>query len=314
MQVITDFNIVASILKNKRTVITLGVFDGVHSGHIAVFKKLVSTAKECNCISLALTFDTHPNGIINRLTPPDIMTINERLELIESLGVDIAVVIEFDEFLRDMPADDFAKNILCSKLQAVEAVLGHDTVFGKNRSGNASTLRKAGLKVCEVAPVIINETVVSSTAIRSFVEAGNLEKAVKLLSRRVCVCGKVVHGKALGRTINVPTINLDLHHTLRPANGVYATWTLIDNKPFLSITNIGGNPTFSEAGSKELECKVETHILDFDKDIYGQDVKIVFALRLRDEVRFDSIQELKRAIEKDIKEARTKLNALTLEI
>jgi len=285
--------------------LTVGVFDGVHRGHQQILRKLTAGAHELGVPAVVLTFDPHPaklfgRGEIRLLTLPD-----ERAELLGSCDVDIVITQTFDQDVANTIAFDFMKQ-LKSQLGITHLVLGYDSTLGKNREGNAARLKEIGSELgysVEVVSALSDESgVISSTEIRKLIETGNIAEARRLLGHPYSLHGPVIHGDARGRTINVPTANIGYSHDkMIPANGIYACWAYLKGQRYRAAINIGINPTFTP--DKQIP-NVEAHLLDFRQEIYGEDVKLEFVARLRNELRFDSVDLLLEQIWKDIENTR----------
>lgn len=303
MSVITDLSELKSPIQNP--VLTIGNFDGVHKGHLALFERVKQIAKEINGSSVVMTFDPHPIKVLsNGNGPPVITPTPQKLRLIKEAGIDIILCLPFTKEFANIPAKDFVEKILVEKIGVKYVVVGYDYSFGKNRQGNIEFLKKMAqryqFKVEVVEPVSINGIIVSSTKIRKLVQEGKLEEAKLLLGRNYQVTGTVISGKNRGaRILGYPTANLKLIDELTPKVGVYAVKVHIDNEVYKGVANIGYNPTFGNGA-----FSVETHIIDFDKNILGKEIIVEFVKRLRDEKKFSSPAELSEQIKKDIEEAK----------
>jgi riboflavin kinase/FMN adenylyltransferase len=281
--------------------LTVGVFDGVHRGHQQIIKKLTADAHANEAPAVVLTFDPHPASVlggqeIKCLTLPD-----ERAELLGNLGVDVVITERFTRELSAVTAYDFVSR-LKNHLGLKQLLIGYDFALGKGREGNAARLTEIGSELgytVEVVPAVSDESgVISSTAIRKLVEVGNVAEAARLLGRFYSLHGPVIHGDGRGRTIDVPTANLAYSHTkMIPAKGIYACWAYLNDTRYRAAINIGTNPTFTP---DKQTPNVEVHLLDFRREIYGEDVRLEFVARLRDELRFDSVEELLEQIWKDV--------------
>ncbi|HEX5836238.1 MAG TPA: bifunctional riboflavin kinase/FAD synthetase [Anaerolineales bacterium] len=290
--------------------LAIGVFDGVHRGHQQIIRRLTAGAHEHGVPAVVLTFHPHPARIFGRgeirlLTLPE-----ERADLFASFGVDAVVTHPFDRDFANTTALDFMK-LLKQHLSVSHLVLGYDSTVGKNREGNAARLVEIGAELgysVEVTPALSDESgVISSTEIRKLVATGNVVDAAQLMGHPYSLHGPVSHGDKRGRTINVPTANIEYSpDKLIPANGIYACRAYLDGREYQAAINIGVNPTFTP--DKQIP-NVEAHLLDFQREIYGEDVKLEFVARLRDELRFDSVDKLLEQIWKDIDETRRILNS-----
>ena len=289
----------------KNSWLTVGVFDGVHRGHQEIIKALTAGAHANDAPAVVLTFDPHPAKVLGRgdiklLTLPD-----ERAELLGELGVDVVITHPFDKDIADITALDFMKQ-LKSHLGLQYLVLGYDSTVGKNREGNATRLTEIGQELgyaVEVVSALSDESgVISSTEIRKLISTGNVAEAERLMGHPYSLHGPVIHGDGRGKRINVPTANIGYsHEKIIPANGIYACWAYLQRERFRAAINIGINPTFTP--DKQIP-NVEVYLLDFDREIYGQDVRLEFVARLRDEVKFDSVDVLVEQIWKDVEETR----------
>ncbi len=300
----TIFGIKQIQKKLTNPVVTLGVFDGVHSGHQDVIQKTINLASKRSGKSVIITFDRHPKSILTQTRQSCITSLEHRLVLFEQLGVDLSVVLEFDKKIAEISAEDFITKILYEWLGAKVVVLGFNCSFGKDRRGNASMVRgyaeKYGFEVVACDPLEFEGEITSSTTIRKHVLQGNLQKARGMLGRRVSVFGTVVKGSGRGKGLGFPTANLNLHHEIKPPSGVYATTVFMEGKKYDALTNIGTCPTFGENGHNSDEpVVVEVHIIDFNESIYGKDLEVQFLYKLREETRFESADELKLQLERD---------------
>ena len=302
-------NIIFDIAGLKKTipnpVATLGMFDGVHLGHQKVIECVRRFAAEKQGESVVITFDRHPKSITENRPASFITSLNHRLFLLERLGVDNAVVLGFDQQLAHMAAADFIKEIMVERLGVKCIVLGFNCRFGKNREGSSALVNtlaaQYGFEVHGCPPVAYKEQVISSTAIRQAILDGDLEKAAGMLGRPVSILGTVVKKAGRGKTLGYPTANLNLHHEVRPPRGVYGTKAYRSGQWRPALTNIGMRPTFSkEAPVSESETmEIEVHIVDFHEDLYGRDLEVQFLFKIREEMYFETAEELKAQIEKD---------------
>lgn len=302
MQVILNLNEIKKPLTNP--VLTIGNFDGVHKGHLALFDKVKERAKAIAGQSVVMTFEPHPLKIMRPADGPQLIThTGQKLELIEKAGIDVIVCVSFDREFAAIPARDFVNNVLVKKIGIKEIVVGYDYTFGHNREGDINLLREIGndfgFVVHLVGPIEIDHTLVSSTSIRRLVQEGRLEEARVLLGRDFEVQGTVVKGQNRGgRLLGFPTANLNPHGELLPKRGVYAVKLLIDDVFYKGVTNVGYNPTFGDTG-----LTVETHVLDYSGELMGKTIKVHFIKRLRDEKTFKTLEELSGQIAQDIARA-----------
>jgi riboflavin kinase/FMN adenylyltransferase len=288
-------------------VVAIGNFDGVHRGHAHIFAQARALARGLDGEAVVLTFDPHPAKVLApAFAPPLITPLGRKLGLIAESGVDTVVVEPFDRAFADKSADEFARDVLAAGLGARHVVVGYDFTFGKKRSGNVEKLqalgRDLGFAVTVVPPVSVDGLVCSSTKVREFVLEGRVDGAALLLGRDPEVEGEVVRGAGRGRTIGVPTANVQPETELLPKNGVYAGWgeRVSDGKRWSAAINVGTNPTFVSGHG----ISVEAHLLDCDEDLYGQRLRIGLRQRLRDEERFASREALVAQISSDIEQTR----------
>jgi len=289
----------------KPTLLTLGVFDGLHLGHQQIIRTVVERAGKTGAIPTAITFDPHPRAVLHpESAPPLLQTLDQRLSYLEFLGIEQAIVIRFSLEFAGQSAEDFIRDTIHDRLRAKEIYLGKGFAFGKGRSGNIELLRRMsdelGFHADEVDEVRLRGRRISSSLIREELLAGHVNLARRMLGRPYGVEGVVVRGDQRGRTIGFPTANLKPHNRVIPRYGVYATATLIDGKWRKSVTNIGVRPTFGG----EREPSVETYVLDFEDDLYGIALRVRFLHRIRDERKFNGVNELTDQITKDVKRAR----------
>jgi riboflavin kinase/FMN adenylyltransferase len=303
MPIIYDLNELTEPLRNP--VLTIGNFDGVHMGHLALFDKVMERAEAIHGQSVVMTFDPHPIKVMKPGNGPPLITpIEQKLELISNTGIDVIICLAFTPEFASMSAEDFVQNILVNRLGVREIVVGYDYTFGHKRQGDVSLLRKMGDKlgfeVHVTGPIHLDDAVVSSTSIRKLVQQGNLVDAKKFLGRDYQICGTVVKGKGRGgKLLGFPTANLKPVDELIPKRGVYAVTVRIDDKNYCGVANIGYNPTFGDDA-----LSVETHVLDFSENIVGRMIKVKFIQRLRDEETFGDVKELSDRIAQDIDQAR----------
>lgn len=288
----------------RPTVLTLGVFDGLHLGHQQIMKTIVSRAQALNSVPTAITFDPHPRAVMTpENAPPMLQTLDQRLGAFEVLGIQQAIIIRFNREFATTQAEEFLRGIVFERLRASEVYLGKGFAFGKNRAGNIELLRKISLELGffadEVSEVRLRGQRISSSKIRALLASGNVNLARRMLGRPYGIEGRIIRGFQRGRTIGFPTANLQPKNRVIPKFGVYATATLINGEWRKSITNVGVRPTFEN----DLEPSVETFVLDFDGDLYGDVLRVRFLYRIRDERKFNGIEELKTQIEKDLLEA-----------
>lgn len=284
----------------RPTVLTLGVFDGLHLGHQLIMRTVVERARAIGAVPTAITFDPHPRAVLHTdSAPPLLQTFDQKLEAFGVLGIEQAIVIRFTKEFAGVRARDFLRDVVRERLQAREVYLGCGFAFGYKREGNIELLREAGTELGfyadEVPEVRLRGRRVSSSRIREQLIAGHVNLARRMLGRPYGVEGSVVRGDERGRTIGFPTANLQPQNRVIPRNGVYVTATLIDGLWRRSVTNIGTRPTIKSHG----EPSIETHIMNWSGDLYGDVVRVRFLHRLRDEKKFHSLGELKQQIKRD---------------
>jgi len=292
----------ANITPQGKTVLTIGVFDGVHAGHRYLLEKLQQLAAEKNLLSGVVTFNPHPQSVFhphNQL--PWLNNLEDRVQAIQELGIDIVVVLTFTPKLAQLSAQEFM-SLVKKYLRMQVIIVGPDFALGRGREGNITLLRTLGrdmkFSVGVIPPYTINGEAVSSTLIRQALVQGDMRKVERLMGRYFYLKGKVITSDKRGRVLGFPTANLDIKpQQALPGNGIYATITQVDGKQFPSATNIGIRPTFGET-----ERRVETHLLNYKGDLYGKEIRVEFVQKLRDEQRFPSPEELKVQIEKDVRE------------
>lgn len=294
----------------KNAVLTQGTFDGVHVGHKKIIDKLKSIAKEVKGETVLLTFYPHPRHVLNTHSNELklLSTIEEKIQLLEEAGLDNLVVIPFNPEFAALEPEEFVKNILLEKFDLHTLVVGYDHRFGKNRKGDYELLRKLqkemGFELHQIGVHEIEEITISSTFIRKSIMNGDIETANKLLGRPYLMRATVVEGQKIGRTIGFPTANLMIEDAYKqiPASGVYAVNIKLDNNVHGGMLNIGTNPTVLSKG-----FSIEVNIFNFASDIYGKPLEISFIARLRDEIRFNNLVELRIQLTKDKINAEEKL-------
>ena len=292
---------------DRSTILTIGVFDGVHRGHQHLLKRVVEEASREGMLSGVLTFVNHPRSVL----VPDtcisyITSVEDRLTLLKEAGIDMVIPLHFDMELSRLRAHEFT-GLLQERLRMAGLVMGYNFAMGYKREGTPETLatigNEQGFFVNVVDAVSVEGGRVSSTVIRDSVTAGDVAGASELLGRPFSLCGKVVVGDGRGKTLGFPTANLDYSEDrLAPGNGVYATWACVGDDRYMSATNVGVRPTFGEN-----ERIVEAFLLDFDGDLYGKDITLEFVGRLRDELRFESAEALVTQMHVDVEQARETL-------
>ncbi len=285
-------------------VLALGNFDGLHRGHLKIIERVKRGAAEHGGTPMAMTFDPHPPRVVRPdKAPPLLMTTGQRVEAIRRAGIQCVAIVRFTHEMSQWDPETFVRTVLVDWLRVAEVWVGANFLFGHDRSGNFTTLRtlgqRHGFRADKIDPVRYKEFVVSSTRIRRLVSEGRMDEAGALLGHQYAIDGVVVEGRRRGRGLGFPTANLRTDNDLIPPHGVYATTLTIGREVRASITNIGLRPTFGES----LDTTIETHVLDYDQDLYGQDVQLGFVQRLRDERRFADVDALRAQIEADARRA-----------
>jgi riboflavin kinase / FMN adenylyltransferase len=288
----------------KPTIVTIGTFDGVHLGHQKILQRLSEIKAETGFQTLVLTFEPHPRKVLF----PDqrdlrlLTLVDEKLDLLRSFGVDVAVVYPFSRQFSELASDVYIREILCSQLKTRKLVIGYDHRFGKGRTGDIRVLRQAakenGFEVEEISARDIDSIAISSTKIRKALEEGKLDLAAEFLGHPYFLNAQVIQGKQLGRSIGYPTANLKTaEEKLIPRNGVYFVKLEVEGQWHFGMLNIGTNPTTDRDDS----VKIEVHLFDFDRTIYFRSVRLQFIRRLRDEKNFKGLEELTAALDEDKK-------------
>lgn len=285
------------------SVIVLGNFDGVHRGHQKLLTTSLELAREKGLIAIALSFYPHPTSVLGKSKKPLVMSRADRKNKMEEIGMDIFIEYPFTKTFAGISPDTFFTHILMEKLKAKVIVVGSNYFFGKDKKGDSNYLKHLGklydIEVCVIDTVMENGEIISSTHIRQLILEGAMEKAQELLGYPYTIVGHVAHGKKLGRTIGFPTINLVAEaDRVYPPNGVYATMVKVYNETYMGITNVGYNPTVGNTHKT-----IETHILGFDQQIYGEEVEVMFYSYLRPEQKFENINILSQQIAKDKEKA-----------
>jgi len=297
----------ASAAPSKETVVTIGVFDGVHQGHRHLLRQVVEQAGD-RYIPTVVTFSNRPVTVLRPGTEPSYLTtLDQRIDLIKQQGIELVVCLEFTLELAEVPAADFAK-LLAGSLKMKGLVLGPDSALGKDRQGDLAFMRKQGEELgfwaSSVDPVEIEGQPVKSRRIRDAVASGNMAVCPELLGRNHLLSGTVVVGDQRGRTLGFPTANLDVDpQLLLPGDGIYATWAIIDGKRHQAATSIGIRPTFDLT-----QRLVEVFIMDFSEDLYGKTVGVEFITKVRDQEKFDGLDALIKQINQDVDDCRQVLD------
>jgi riboflavin kinase/FMN adenylyltransferase len=297
------FNSIKEFSASKKTILTLGTFDGVHVGHQKILEKIIGHTVNQKYESLVLTFFPHPRMVLQEKSDIKLLnTIEEKINLLETIGIQNLVIHPFDEAFSNLTAEEFVRTVLVDQFDIQKIIIGYDHRFGKNRTANIDDLisfgKQYGFEVEQISVQEINDLSVSSTKIRAAISQGNIPLANEYLGYDYFLSGIVFKGKQLGRTIGFPTANIDIKedYKLIPHNGVYVVKSSINQKTIFGMMNIGLNPTVY--GGK---LSIEIHYLDFDADLYGQKISVSILKYLRSEQKFDSIDLLTQQLEKDKK-------------
>ncbi|MFN2517205.1 MAG: bifunctional riboflavin kinase/FAD synthetase [Pyrinomonadaceae bacterium] len=290
----------------RPTVLTLGVFDGLHLGHQLIIRTVVERARAVGAVPTAITFDPHPRAVLHpESAPPLLQTLDQKVEGFGVLGIKQTVVVRFTPQFSMIRAEDFLRQVVKDRLQAREVYLGRGFAFGHDREGNIELLRRVseglGFFADEVPEVRFRNQRVSSSRVRGLLTDGKVNIARRLLGRPYGVEGLVERGSERGHLLGFPTANLHPKNRVIPRNGVYVTGALIDGNWRRSVTNVGLRPTFGT----NTEPTIETFVINWEGDLYGDVVRVRFLHRLREERKFDSIEELKTQIRRDVERAQS---------
>ena len=306
------FHSINDFRSTKKTIITLGTYDGVHIGHKKILERVLQNTNDEQYESLVLTFFPHPRMVLQGDSDIKLLnTINEKIDLLQEIGIENLVIHPFDETFSRLTAEEFVKTILVDRLNIQKIIIGYDHRFGRNRTANIDDLinygEQYGFEVEQISVQEINEISVSSTKIRQALLEGNVALANDYLGYDYFITGTVIQGKQLGRTINFPTANLAIqeNYKLIPQNGVYIVKSSIDNKLVYGMMNIGFNPTVNGQNRS-----IEVHYFDFDADLYSKEIRVSILHRIRSEQKFPTFDLLKAQLEKDKQVAISYLNHL----
>lgn len=291
--------------RHQGSVVTLGAFDGLHLGHQEVLKQLIAVSKAKACPSVVVVFEPLPREYFRpKVAPARLMSFHEKLTALKALGIDRVLRIRFNDELREMPAEEFIKKVFVDGLGARHMIVGDDLHFGRDRAGDIALLRKMGeangFGVDPTTTFDIDGERVSSTRIRAALESADFALAEKLLGVPYSISGRVIVGRQLGRTLGAPTANLALHRIRAPMSGVYAVNIDIAGESYQGVANVGTRPTVSNS----LEAVLEVHVFDFNQDLYTKKIRVTFREKIRDEIKFDSIDALKKQIHEDFSAGR----------
>lgn len=298
---LNTYNSISQYNSNKKAIVTIGTFDGVHVGHRKILERIIHSAQELDCNSVVLTFFPHPKMVLQEGSDVKLLnTIDEKINLLESTGIDSLIIHPFDKEFSRLTAEEFVKEILIDKLHIQKIIIGYDHRFGRNRTADINDLihygKEYGFEVEQISAQEINDNTVSSTKIRTTILEGKSTLAKEYLGYNYFFSGTVVKGKQLGRTIGFPTANICIKedYKLTPKNGVYIVKGTCNKETLFGMMNIGTRPTVY--GENQT---IEVHFFDFDKDIYNQHITIEILEFIRDEHKFESLDNLKNQIQKD---------------
>lgn len=304
------FHSINDFSSTKKTILTLGTFDGVHIGHKKILKKITQNTENQKYESLVLTFFPHPRMVLQEHSDIKLLnTIDEKIDLLEKIGIENLVIHPFDEAFSRLTAEEFVSNILVDRFHIQKIIIGHDHRFGRNRTANIDDLiaygKEYGFEVEQISVQEINDISVSSTKIRNAILQGDMALANDYLGYDYFLTGSIVKGKQLGRTIGFPTANLKIEESYKliPQNGVYIVKSIIDGQSVFGMMNIGFNPTVD--GQKQT---IEIHYFNFNADLYNQKISVSILQRIRSEQKFESVELLKEQLEKDKKKSLSYLN------
>lgn len=283
------------------TAVTIGMFDGLHLGHLKVIQGCLVAANQSHLKTCVITFSNHPADHFTGKRNELLMPMTEKIAAFEAIGVDYLVILPFDSYLVELPATQFIQEHLLKRMKATKVILGYDNHFGKNREGSITFIKEyfsAQLEAISIDVAKVDDVIVSSSQIKKFLSEGEVKKANAMLGHLFSIAGVVIHGNQNGRKIGFPTANMSLNsdNKFLPQLGVYLTEVHVQLGTFYGLTNMGYRPTLN----KDEGIHIETHILDFDGDIYGQKIDIRFIEKIRSEKRFDSFEDLKNQIAADL--------------
>lgn len=292
--------------KHRGAIVTIGNFDGVHKGHQSILKEVRARADQLNVPAMLICFEPQPKEFFDLYNAPARLTrFREKVDLLSDQGIDYVYCVKFDEKARTMSAEEFVR-ILVEEIGISGLFVGDDFHFGFDRSGDFKYLQDAGkshhFDVINMYTISHDNERVSSTRIRESLARGHFEQAERLLGYAYSISGKVIYGRQIGRTLGVPTANIQLHRYVAPIAGVFAVEMLFDGQVLPGVANVGVRPTIDDHTLKPI---LEVHLFDFSGDIYGKRAKVVFRQKIRDEKKFAGIEALKEAIMNDIEDAKT---------
>ncbi len=283
---------------SDHSIVAIGNFDGIHLGHHKILQCLEKKAKEYGLFSLVLTFFPHPGKILGKNGIKMIQNLDQKIKKIKKYDIQTLLILSFDEQFASLAGQDFIQKIVLNTLKAAAVIVGENFHFGKKREGDVALLHRLSsrfnFRICSVPSVVKNGDIVSSSLIRSLLQEGKIKKANRLLGRSYEIDGEVIKGKSRGKILGFPTANIETENDIIP-QGVFITQTRIGSKIFQSMSNIGKQPTFNQH-----DLNIESHIIDFEGDLYGKRIGIYFLQKIRDEIKFSSPDELTGQLEKDL--------------
>lgn len=301
------FHSISDFKCNSKTIVTIGTFDGVHVGHKKILDKITLSAQNSNLESLVLTFFPHPRTVLQEGSEmKQLNTIDEKIALLDKIGVENLIIHPFDQEFSRLTAEDFVKTVLVDIFNVAKIVIGYDHRFGRNRTADIDDLiefgKKYNFEVEQISVEEINDVSVSSTKIRTALNEGEVALANSFLNYPYSITGNIIKGKQLGRTIGFPTANIHIKETYKqiPKDGVYVVRCEIDGNNFYGMMNIGVNPTTDTTNQQQ---KIEVHLFDFNGDIYEKSITVSFLKRIREEQKFESVDALKNQLSLDKKTA-----------
>jgi len=300
MQVINGFEKLPSFSNNS--IVAIGNFDGIHLGHQKILQLLAKKTKKHALLSLVLTFSPHPEKILGEKRVKMIQTLDQRVREIKKFDIKAVLIVPFDEKFSSLSGQDFIQKIVVNLLKAKAVIVGESFRFGKNREGDISLLRRSAsrfnFQVYSISPVMKEGMIVSSSLIRNSLQEGNIETANALLGRLYEIEGKVIKGKSRGKALGFPTANIETENEIVPP-GVFITTAGIESDTFPSLTNVGNRPTFDQQ-----ETIIESYIINLNKNLYGEKIKINFIKKIRGEMKFKTPDDLSQQIERDLERAK----------
>ena len=302
-------NLDALKARGRRSVVSIGSFDGVHLGHQSVLTSVLKSARENNLTSIVTTFEPQPKEYFgDERAPARLMRLREKIESLLAFGVDRVVCLRFNRELRNLSASEFIERVLSRGLGVKHLIIGDDFRFGCDRSGDIFMLRdfsaRYSYKVEDTETLQVNGERISSTLVRKLIESSDFIKAKQLLGRAFAITGRVVHGQHLGRTLGFPTANVHLHRNRAPLSGVFAVRVYVGDRKYFGAANVGVRPTIGDA----VKPILEVHLLDFSGDLYTQFITVEFLHKVREERKFDGLEELVSRITRDVRAIRNSLH------